>query len=263
VARSSRRRLGAACLPAGCFCVVRQRMAPVASGWARRGFCSGPPRGHRCSRATFESSRAESVHRVSDTESPHQESLKYQSQEPTSEQAHFPAEQPSPRQDPRVSPAHAHAGRSCDPRRSPHQGPRPALGLSVVLPATARLRQRADFTATVRRGRRGRSGLLAVHLDRASTSLPAPPTPGRVGFVVSRTVGPAVVRNRVLRRLRHLMVVRLDRLPAGSRVVVRAFAPAAAASSAALASALDRALGQALRESQSGTMMAGGQVMGR
>jgi ribonuclease P protein component len=84
-----------------------------------------------------------------------------------------------------------------------------------------------------------------------------------VGFVVSRTVGPAVVRNRVLRRLRHLMAARLDRLPGGSLVVVRAFAPAAAAPSDALGSALDRALDQALREPQSGTLDAGGQVTGK
>jgi ribonuclease P protein component len=78
-----------------------------------------------------------------------------------------------------------------------------------------------------------------------------------VGFVVSRTVGPAVVRNRVLRRLRHLMAARLDRLPVGSRVVVRAFAPAAGATSGAIASALDRALDQALRGSRSGTLRSG------
>jgi ribonuclease P protein component len=116
-----------------------------------------------------------------------------------------------------------------------------------VLPATARLRQRAEFTATLRGGRRGRSGLLAVHLDRSPRSeLAETPAPARVGFVVSRAVGPAVVRNRVLRRLRHVMRGRLDHLPAGSRVVVRAFPLSAAASSASLAGALDRALAQAL-----------------
>jgi ribonuclease P protein component len=115
-----------------------------------------------------------------------------------------------------------------------------------VLPATARLRQRAEFTATLRRGRRGRSGLLAVHLDRLSDNGLEADDRARVGFVVSRAVGPAVVRNRVLRRLRHLMAARLDHLPGGSRVVVRAFPHAATATSASLAAALDRALAQAL-----------------
>jgi ribonuclease P protein component len=116
-----------------------------------------------------------------------------------------------------------------------------------VLPATARLRQRAEFTATLREGQRGRSGLLAVHLDHSPHSeLAEPSGPARVGFVVSRAVGPAVVRNRVLRRLRHAMTARLDHLPGGSRVVVRAFPLAAGASSASLAAALDRALDQAM-----------------
>lgn len=135
-----------------------------------------------------------------------------------------------------------------------------------MLPATARLRQRAEFTATVRRGRRGRSGLLAVHLDRS----PEPGHPeglARVGFVVSRAVGPAVVRNRVLRRLRHLMAARLDQLPVGSCVVVRAFPSSGLASSAALGAALDRALGQALSEAvnrpHSNSAMKEGQVAGR
>jgi ribonuclease P protein component len=135
-----------------------------------------------------------------------------------------------------------------------------------VLPATARLRQRAEFTATVRRGRRGRSGLLAVHLER-SPEPGRPEDPARVGFVVSRAVGPAVVRNRVLRRLRHLMAARLDQLPVGSRVVVRAFPSSAVASSAALGAALDRALGQARSESvnrpRSSSTMKEGQVAGR
>jgi ribonuclease P protein component len=136
-----------------------------------------------------------------------------------------------------------------------------------VLPATARLRQRAEFTATVRRGRRGRSGLLAVHLDRSPEPGQQPEGLARVGFVVSRAVGPAVVRNRVLRRLRHLMAARLDRLPVGSRVVVRAFPSSGLASSAALGAALDRALGQALSESvnrpHSNSTVKEGQVAGR
>jgi ribonuclease P protein component len=135
-----------------------------------------------------------------------------------------------------------------------------------VLPATARLRQHAEFTATVRRGRRGRSGLLAVHLDAPGRDAVDLVGPARVGFVVSRAVGPAVVRNRVLRRLRHLMAARLDRLPIGSRLVVRAFPSAAGATSTGLGEALDRALGHAVNESsraQSSTTIRQGQVTRR
>jgi ribonuclease P protein component len=49
----------------------------------------------------------------------------------------------------------------------------------------------------------------------------------RAGFVVSKAVGGAVVRNKVRRQLRHLMRARLTSLPAGSDVVVRALPLAA------------------------------------
>ena len=120
-----------------------------------------------------------------------------------------------------------------------------------MLPAGARLRRRSDFAATLRagRGRTGGSGpsLLVVHLSAASNN-PIDPAgasdvfPPRAGFVVSRAVGGAVVRNRVRRRLRHLVAARLGGLPAGSRLVVRALPAAATASWAELESALDSAL---------------------
>jgi ribonuclease P protein component len=116
-----------------------------------------------------------------------------------------------------------------------------------VLPAPARLRRTADFATAVRRGRRGRSRLLLVHLAVTSSAAPSgEPAPARAGFVVSKAVGGAVVRNRVLRRLRHLTASRLPLLPAGSLLVVRALPEAATASSAQLAVALDRALRAAL-----------------
>jgi ribonuclease P protein component len=72
----------------------------------------------------------------------------------------------------------------------------------------------------------------------------------RVGFVVPRAVGPAVTRNRVRRRLRHLLRDRLDALPPGSRLVVRVLPLAATATSAQLTAALDRALSRAVRSLQ-------------
>jgi len=123
-----------------------------------------------------------------------------------------------------------------------------------VLPAGSRLRRRADFVATVRstRGVRG-TGLLVVHAatpDRTTPALSSAPTAApRVGFVVSRAVGAAVVRNRVRRRLRHLVADQLDRIPPGSRVVVRALPGSAVATydqlGVALRTALDRALDRA------------------
>ena len=104
---------------------------------------------------------------------------------------------------------------------SPGAGARAALGSRPdppsVLPAAARMRARTEFTATVRGGSRSAAPALVVHLAGGS----APDVP-RVGFVVNRAVGGAVVRNRVRRRLRHLMRARIEWLPAGARVVVRA-----------------------------------------
>lgn len=67
-----------------------------------------------------------------------------------------------------------------------------------------------------------------------------------VGFVVSRAVGNSVVRNRVKRRLRHLVRARLGLLPPGTRVVVRALPAAGSTPAAALGVDLDRALDRAL-----------------
>lgn len=62
-----------------------------------------------------------------------------------------------------------------------------------------------------------------------------------MGFVVSKALGGAVVRNRVKRRLRHVCAARLGRLGTGVDVVVRATPAAATASSADLGAALDHA----------------------
>ncbi|MGH8826843.1 MAG: ribonuclease P protein component, partial [Jiangellaceae bacterium] len=87
---------------------------------------------------------------------------------------------------------------------------------------------------------------LVVHLALAGTDATVATEPVRAGFVVGRTIGGAVVRNTVRRRLRHLLRHRLDRLPPGARVVVRARPEAAHAPSTVLARDLDSALDRAL-----------------
>lgn len=107
-----------------------------------------------------------------------------------------------------------------------------------MLPAGHRLRASADFAATFRgpRGARAGSTLIVVHANQADARAGQPP---RVGFVVSKAVGGAVVRNRTKRRLRALMAARVQALPAGTDLVIRANPVAAQANSATLAADLD------------------------
>lgn len=111
-----------------------------------------------------------------------------------------------------------------------------------MLPAAARLRLPAEFAAASRRGRRGSSPTVVIHLLLTDRHAGA-----RAGFVVSKKVGNSVIRHRVTRRLRPLVRAALPSLPAGADVVVRALPAAADAPSTLLAGHLDLALGQAAR----------------
>ncbi|MBN9608285.1 MAG: ribonuclease P protein component [Actinobacteria bacterium 69-20] len=110
-----------------------------------------------------------------------------------------------------------------------------------MLPTEFRLRSAADFAAATRRGARGASRTIVVHLYRTDRS--AGP---RAGFVVSAKVGNSVVRHRVTRRLRPLVREALGDLPAGTDLVVRALPAAAGESSGRLGEDLRSAVGTAL-----------------
>jgi ribonuclease P protein component len=111
-----------------------------------------------------------------------------------------------------------------------------------MLPAASRLRRSTEFTAAVRGGSRVGKPLLSGHLLVRPDDEPA-----RVGFIVSRAVGAAVVRNRVSRRLRHLARGRLGSLPRGSLLVLRANPRAATARQEDLAAELDLVIAALLR----------------
>ena len=115
-----------------------------------------------------------------------------------------------------------------------------------MLPRSRRVTRGDEFRRVMRRGRRaGRPGLVVHALPGVGLVDGTPealhPRPARAGFVVGRSVGNAVVRHRVTRRLRHLLAARLEHLDPGTEIVVRALPPAADASSAALAADLDAA----------------------
>jgi ribonuclease P protein component len=78
----------------------------------------------------------------------------------------------------------------------------------------------ADFGATVSQGVRAVQPDLVVHALRSSddNSDRGP----RIGLVVSKSVGSAVQRHRVARRLRHVARTVINELDPADRVVIRA-----------------------------------------
>ncbi|MDT0202418.1 ribonuclease P protein component [Nocardioides sp. AE5] len=106
-----------------------------------------------------------------------------------------------------------------------------------------RLTTGQDFRAASRKGRRAGSRSVVVHLwVPAGDAGEQASGPLRAGFVVSKAVGNAVTRNRVKRRLRHLVRERLASLPGSGLLVVRALPAASAATYGELGADLDRCL---------------------
>ncbi len=128
-----------------------------------------------------------------------------------------------------------------------------------MLAAAARLRRREEFAAAVRGGRRVSRGALVVHVMTSPPNSMNPTradgmTPStRAGFVVSKAVGGAVVRNLVRRRLRHAVLRSLDQLPAGTNIVVRALPSAATRPYADLENDLRAALAAAMLPKEQST----------
>ncbi|MCK9895252.1 ribonuclease P protein component [Frankia sp. AgB32] len=121
-----------------------------------------------------------------------------------------------------------------------------------MLPEQARVRTRDEHARVGTAGRRTRSGPLVVHSLWTTSG-----EPPRAGFVVGRRVGKAVVRNRVRRRLREQVRARLDQLPSGTMLVVRALPDAAEASSDRLGRALDDAFARATGPAPEGSRQLG------
>lgn len=77
----------------------------------------------------------------------------------------------------------------------------------------------ADFSHTVKCGVRASQPDLVVHACRSG--IPAGAAP-RVGFIVTKSVGGAVDRHRVARRLRHVAREVIGELDPAEWIVVRA-----------------------------------------
>lgn len=107
-----------------------------------------------------------------------------------------------------------------------------------------RIRSGEDFKRVFKAGVRVRSDHLMAHSLRDTDDAHA----SRVGFIVSKAVGNAVVRNRTKRRLREIMRARLSRLGDGQMFVIRALPGAGEADFSVLAEEVDSLLAKAQRK---------------
>lgn len=99
----------------------------------------------------------------------------------------------------------------------------------------------SDFRAIVRRGRRASGpSTLIYRIDRD------PSDPARFGFIVAKTVGNAVERNLVRRRMRAVCRSIVDAGGSGADVVVRALPGAAQRDWASLSAEMHEILDPAL-----------------
>ncbi|WP_445167831.1 ribonuclease P protein component [Mycolicibacterium sp. Dal123E01] len=108
-----------------------------------------------------------------------------------------------------------------------------------MLPAQFRMTRSAEFGATIKHGVRAAQPDLVVHARRDAESAEGP----RIGLVVAKSVGNAVQRHQVSRRLRHAARTVLPDLTPDERVVIRALP----SSSRALSARLEQQLRTGLR----------------
>lgn len=96
----------------------------------------------------------------------------------------------------------------------------------------------SEFGVTVRHGARSAQPDLVVHALRGGADVDGP----KIGLVVAKSVGNAVQRHRVSRRLRHAARSLLAELDPADRVVIRALPSSRQAISARLEQQMREAL---------------------
>jgi ribonuclease P protein component len=111
--------------------------------------------------------------------------------------------------------------------------------------------QSAEFGATVNDGVRCVEPDIVVYAKRGSAD-PYVAVGPKIGLVVARTVGSAVERHRVARRLRHVARAVVEELAPGDRVVIRALPSSRHVISARLEQELRAGLARAKMLSRSG-----------
>jgi ribonuclease P protein component len=106
-----------------------------------------------------------------------------------------------------------------------------------VLAKANRIMRGDDFRRVVRTGRRAGGPLAVVHRAKPEAAV------SRFGFIVSKQVGNAVVRNRVKRRLSEIVRAELDAIDTAD-IVIRALPPAGQADFATLKAGISALLVQ-------------------
>jgi len=106
-----------------------------------------------------------------------------------------------------------------------------------VLARPFRLTRGSDYRVVVRRGSRCGGTRVITSILSTGESRDA-----RFGFIISKQVGTAVVRNTVRRRLKAVCAEALPRVPQGTDVVIRALPASATATFAELRSDVERCL---------------------
>ena len=109
-----------------------------------------------------------------------------------SDEAHLPAEQPSPRAASRLPSSQLDGRRPQGSGRSPQPRPQEAQRLGII-------KKRADFLAANAGRRAATPGFVLLVRDRLDNDPQM-----RAGFTVTKKIGNAVVRNRMKRRFRAL-----------------------------------------------------------
>ena len=90
-----------------------------------------------------------------------------------------------------------------------------------MLPKNARLTASADFARTTKSGTRVTSENFVGYLYISPVTNQDLP---KCGLIVNKSVGGAVVRHTLARKLRHAVVPQITKLPSGSLLVIRALA---------------------------------------
>ena len=136
-------------------------------------------------------------------------------------ETYVPAQRSSPQAQARLSCPHVDARRTDDPEAPPRQGAQAPLRLSAgpAVERRYRLSRSKDFDAVYRQGRSVSTRYLTLHWFPREDDPAGEP---RLGLAVPKSVGNAVVRNRLKRQLRETWQELVAEVPAGRDYVLAA-----------------------------------------